>query len=127
MREEQVEWGCGCGRLCAADDDACEHCDAPRSSGEPLRTLSARNKFLKKTEKVDRRALEGAKKRFVEVDESFRATRDEFDRHAFPELRTTGVVARDGMGLAIFGDELYADAFDGFYADNDDFGPWTWG
>ncbi len=118
---DRTEWGCSCGRLCLPEDDECESCNAPRSAGTPLPTLSARNRFTQRAAKVDRRVLETAKGKLDAVETSYRATSNEFDAHA-----------REGfyghlMPFLEGSKNEYGDVFAEFYRDADYDAPWVWG
>lgn len=74
------DWGCGCGRLCSAEDVECDACDGPRSAGKPLENEAARKRFLKRAERNDGRALHGAAGVYHRIERSYLDTAAELDR-----------------------------------------------
>lgn len=119
MRADPTEWGCRCGRLCLADEDDCESCDAPRRTGIELKTILARNRFLKKAERGDRRVLEGAGAKLASVENSYRDAAGEFDKHCR---------GMQGSLTPWLVDQGYpADPLDVLYGSDEFDVPWCWG
>ncbi len=78
---DRFPWGCSCGRLCLPEDDECESCGGAFSSDKLLRSEAAKKRFLKRTEKHERRALEGVASTLGAVESSYRASERQFEEH----------------------------------------------